>query len=240
MSLIGSPLWLAVPIALAAGLLSFLSPCILPLVPGYLGYIGGQSGEGRGDRRRLLAGVGLFVLGFTIVFTLTVTVSGAIGVWLVLYRDLITRIAGVVVILLGLVFIGRFTLLQRQLKLSWAPRTGVAGAFLLGLVFGVGWTPCTGPTLAAISALALGGGSAYQGVLLGVVYSLGLGIPFVLAALGFGWFASSTRFLKRHIRVVNIIGGAILVAVGILMVSGLWILALNALQGVVLDFTPAL
>jgi cytochrome c-type biogenesis protein len=240
-SLVDGPLYLAIPVAMLAGLVSFLSPCVLPLVPGYLGYVGGQSGSGSiEDRRRLLLGVALFILGFAIVFTVTVTVAGALGAWLIVYRDLITRVSGVIVIALGLVFIGRFGVLQRQVKLGWAPATGPAGALLLGIVFGIGWTPCIGPTLGSIQLLAISSGSAAQGVVLGVFYSLGLGIPFLLAAIGFGWFATGTRWVKKHIRVINIVGGAILIVVGVLMVSGLWIVAMNWLQGVVLDFTPAL
>jgi cytochrome c-type biogenesis protein len=235
------PLFVAIPIAILAGLVSFLSPCILPLVPGYLGYVGGVTGaDGQPDRRRLVAGVLLFILGFTLVFTLTNAAFGALGLWLVRWDDLIIRIAGVLVIALGLVFIGQFTFLQRTLKPGWAPRTGLAGAPLLGIVFGLGWTPCLGPTLVTITAMSLSSGSAVQGVVLGVAYSLGLGIPFLLIALGFGWAATTVAWVKKHIRVVNIVGGAILVVIGILMVSGLWSLLMSNLGVMILEFVPAL
>jgi len=233
-------LLVALPIALFAGLLSFLSPCILPLVPGYLGYVGGLSGTGKRDRSRLVLGVSLFVLGFTLVFVATNAAFGAVGTWLVVYGDTITRFAGVLVILLGLVFIGQFTFLQRQFKPKWMPATGLAGAPLLGILFGLGWTPCLGPTLAAITAISLSGGSAWQGVVLGVVYSLGLGIPFILVAFGFGWVATSVAWIKKRIRIVNIVGGTLLVIIGVLMVSGLWSLWMSELGGFINVFVPAL
>ena len=239
--LVTGPLFVAIPIALLAGLVSFLSPCILPLVPGYLGYVGGATGaDGTTDRRRLVLGVLLFILGFTLVFTLTNAAFGTLGIWLVRYDDLIVRVAGVLVIALGLVFIGQFTFLQRSVKPAWLPRTGLVGAPVLGIVFGLGWTPCLGPTLITISALSLNSGSAWQGVILGVAYSLGLGTPFLLIALGFGWAATSVAWVKRHIRVVNIIGGAMLVLIGILMVSGLWTLLMSQLGAVINEFVPAL
>ena len=232
---------IALPIALLAGLLSFLSPCILPLVPGYLGYVGGLSGTGGSrDRSRLVIGVSLFVLGFTLVFVATNAAFGAVGTWLVVYGDTITRFAGVLVILLGLVFIGQFTFLQRQFKPKWMPATGLAGAPLLGILFGLGWTPCLGPTLAAITPISLSGGSAWQGVVLGVVYSLGLGIPFILVAFGFGWVATSVAWIKKRIRIVNIVGGALLVIIGVLMVTGLWSLWMSELGGFINVFVPAL
>lgn len=235
------PLYVAIPIALLAGLVSFLSPCILPLVPGYLGYVGGVvRADGQSDRRRLVLGVLLFIAGFTLVFTLTNAAFGALGVWLVHYDDVIVRIAGVLVIALGLVFIGQFTFLQRTIKPGWLPRTGLAGAPLLGIIFGLGWTPCLGPTLVTISALSLSGGSAWQGVLLGVFYSLGLGIPFLLVALGFGWVATSVAWVKRHIRLVNIVGGAMLVVIGVLMVGGVWTILMSELGAVINGFVPAL
>ena len=232
---------IALPIALLAGLLSFLSPCILPLVPGYLGYVGGLSGTGgRRDRSRLVIGVSLFVLGFTLVFVATNAAFGAVGTWLVVYGDTITRFAGVLVILLGLVFIGQFTFLQRQFKPKWMPATGLAGAPLLGILFGLGWTPCLGPTLAAITAISLSGGSAWQGVILGVVYSLGLGIPFLLVAFGFGWVATSVAWIKKRIRLVNIVGGVLLVIIGVLMVTGLWSHWMSELGAVINVFVTPL
>ena len=243
-AVLSGQLLLALPIALLAGLVSFVSPCVLPLVPGYLGYIGGfasvpdATGRSRG-RGRLLFGVALFVLGFSLVFVAYGAAFGAVGAWLTTWQDLITRILGAVVIALGLVFIGQFTFMQRTIKPSWAPATGLAGAPLLGIVFGLGWTPCIGPTLSAIAALSLNGASPWRGALLGLVYCIGLGIPFFLVALGFNWVTGSVAFLKRHIRAVNIIGGALLIAVGLLMVSGIWTIVMNNLQGVMFSFvTP--
>ncbi len=232
-------LWAAALIATLAGLLSFTSPCVLPLVPGYLAYVGGFSGEVSADkavarkaRRRLLLGVSLFVSGFTVIFVIIMTLAGTIGGWLVEWESVITRVLGVVVIAMGLVFVGQFTFLQKTVKSTWQPRTGLLGAPLLGAVFAIGWTPCLGPTLLAISSISLQTGSPARGALLGVFYCLGLGIPFFLVALGFGWVTSSTQFLRRHIRTINIIGGALLVAIGVLMVTGLWTQMMYALQAV--------
>lgn len=239
--LVGGPLFVALPIALLAGLVSFLSPCILPLVPGYLGFVGGiTSADGKQARSRLVLGVLLFVLGFTLVFTAYNAAFATLGVWLYRWDDVIVRIAGVLVIALGLVFIGQFTFLQRSIKPSWLPRAGLAGAPVLGVIFGLGWTPCLGPTLITITAISLSGGSAWQGVLLGIAYSLGLGIPFLLVALGFGWVATTVAWVKRHIRIVNIIGGAMLVVIGVLMVTGVWSLLMSELGAWVNAFTTAI
>ncbi|TFD50423.1 cytochrome c biogenesis protein CcdA [Cryobacterium sp. Hh11] len=240
-------LYFAIPIALLAGLVSFASPCILPLVPGYLAYIGGFSDASatastrhRRGRYRLLVGVGLFILGFTVIFVLTGVVFGAAGFWLNQYRDLVTRIAGVVVILLGLVFVGQFGALQRSVKSSWRPKMGLAGAPVLGAVFAVGWTPCTSPTLTAINSLSLGTGSPWQGGLLALFYSLGLGIPFLLIAVGFSWATGTVLFLKRHTRAINLFGGVLLIIIGVLMLSGLWNVWLLDLQGVMGNFVTAI
>lgn len=234
-------LLLAVPIALLAGLVSFASPCVLPLVPGYLGYIGGIAGTGRKtDRRRLLLGVALFVLGFSAVFVTFGLLFGVAGLLLTPWMGLITRIAGVIIIVMGLVFIGRFTVMQRTVKPSWSVATGLAGAPFLGIVFGLGWAPCIGPTLTAVLALSLDGGSPARGALLGAFYCLGLGIPFLLVALGLNWVTGSVVWLKRHIRIVNIIGGALLICVGLLMVSGLWTLFISSLGSVINGFEPAI
>ena len=143
------------------------------------------------------------------------------------------------VILLGFVFIGQFSFLQNIVKPNWRVRTGLAGAPLLGIVFAVGWSPCYGPTLPAISALSFNSGSPWQGAVLALAYALGLGIPFLLIALGLGWAASAVAFLKRHMRVVNIIGGILLIVIGILMVTGLWNSWVLSFQGVLPDFVPA-
>ncbi|HWD62896.1 MAG TPA: cytochrome c biogenesis protein CcdA [Humibacter sp.] len=244
---LSAPLLLTVPVALLAGLISFASPCILPLVPGYLAYIGGftdgRSTAAKGDRtgqRRLVLGVALFVLGFAAVFVLTGFVFGALGFWMIQWRDLITRIAGVILILLGLVFVGQFTFLQRTFKPQWRPITGLAGAPLLGIIFAIGWSPCTGPTLAAITTMSYSSGSAWQGAVLALFYALGLGVPFVLIALGLGWASGAVTFMRKHTRVINIVGGAVLIAIGILMVSGVWNQWIIALAGVIPGFGTAI
>jgi cytochrome c-type biogenesis protein len=235
-------LLVALAIALAAGFISFASPCILPLVPGYLGYIGGFTTEAeRPGRRRMLAGVGLFVLGFTVVFVLSGALFGTAGLYLKSHLDLITRIAGVIIILLGLVFIGQFTFMQKTFRPKWSVATGLAGAPLLGVVFGLGWTPCIGPTLAAVNSIAFDGGSPLRGAVLGLLFCIGLGVPFLLVALGFNWVSSSMRWLKRHIRAINIVGGSILIIIGILMVTGIWHNVMSVwLSGVNDGFVPIL
>jgi cytochrome c-type biogenesis protein len=238
-------LWLAIPLALLAGLVSFLSPCILPLVPGYLGFIGGAAGapaasaaQGRGSatqrssRRRMLLGVLLFILGFTIVFVAYTVVGGAASVFFLQWGDLITRILGVVVIAMGLVFLGFFGFAQRQFKMQVNSTTGLIGAPLLGITLAIGWAPCTGPTLGAIISVGWTLGDPWRAGLLGVAYSLGLGIPFLLVALGFGWATSATAFMRRHIRTVNIIGGALLILLGVLMVAGLWTQIMSSIGAV--------
>ncbi|MEJ1230557.1 MAG: cytochrome c biogenesis protein CcdA, partial [Galbitalea sp.] len=227
-------LFLALAIAIAAGFVAFASPCVLPLVPGYLGYIGGFTSEAdRPRRRRMVLGVALFVLGFTLVFIAYNWVLGGAGFLLKSHLDVITRIAGVLVIIMGLVFIGQFSFLQRTIKPRWTAATGIAGAPLLGIIFGLGWTPCIGPTLAAVLSLSADSGSPWRGAILGLAFSIGLGIPFLLVALGLNWVTGSMAFLKRHIRLVNIIGGALLVAVGILMVTGVWQLLMSELGAAV-------
>lgn len=231
----------ALPIALLAGLISFASPCVLPLVPGYLGYIGGLAGAGeKKDKRRLLLGVALFVLGFTVVYVALTLIFATAGLVLIPWMELITRIIGVVVIVMGLVFIGQFTFLQRSFKPEWKIATGIGGAPLLGVAFGLGWAPCTGPTLAAVLSLSLTSGSPWRGVLLGLVFCLGLGIPFLLVALGLNWVTGSVAWLKRHIRLINIIGGVLLILVGLLMVSGIWSSFISHLGSVIPGYVSPL
>lgn len=223
-------LLLTAPVALAAGVLSFASPCVLPLVPGYLGFVGGVDRTGDRARGRVVLGSALFVLGFSIVFVLTFVVFGAAGYFLIRWQDAITRIAGVLVLLLGVVFIGGLGPLQRRLAPEWRPRVGLVGAPLLGAVFAVGWTPCLGPMLITIQSLALSAGSVGTAAALAVCYSIGLGVPFVLLAIGFGWATGAVAVLRRHIRAINLAGGALLVLIGVLMVSGVWTAAVTALQ----------
>lgn len=239
-------LLVAIPVALLAGLVSFASPCILPLVPGYLAYIGGfsdgRSSAERGDRRgqwRLGLGVLLFVAGFAAVFVIGGFVFGQLGTLLAVHRDLLTRLAGVMVILLGAVFVGQFTFLQNTIKPGWRPVSGLAGAPLLGIVFAIGWSPCTGPTLAAISSLSFSSGSPWQGALLALFYALGLGVPFIVIALGLGWATHAVAFLRRHIRLINVIGGVLLVVIGLLMVTGVWNAWMLSLQEVIPYFDTA-
>ena len=231
-------LWLAIPIAMLAGLVSFLSPCVLPLVPGYLGFLGGAVPTGSrsratGARGRLLAGVLLFIAGFTVVFVAMGVLAGTLGRFFIQYADLLTRVLGVVVIVMGLVFLGMFGFAQRTMKPQVRTGLGLVGAPLLGIAMGIGWAPCIGPTYAAILSISATQADPVRAVLLAVSYSLGLGIPFVLLAVGFGWATRSFAFLRRHIRVVNIIGGVLLVALGVLMVTGVWSTLMSQLTGVI-------
>lgn len=236
-------LWLAVPIAALAGLVSFLSPCVLPLVPGYLGFIGGavaprtasgssaaKTGTGRA---RLLWGVALFIAGFTVVFLAMGIFAGTLGRAFIQYEQVITRVLGVVVIALGLVFVGVFGFAQRTFRPQLRQNLGIVGAPLLGVAMGIGWAPCIGPTLAAILSVAYSQADPARAGVLAVAYSLGLGIPFLLLALGLSWASRSVAFLRRHIRVVNIAGGVLLIALGVLMVTGVWSAIMSVFQGVV-------
>ena len=233
-------LWLAVPVALLAGVISFVSPCVLPLVPGYLGYVSGMATGDRPGRRRLVTGVALFVLGFTVVFVVTGAAFGALGFIIRPWIGSVARVLGAVIIVLGLVFIGLFGFAQRNIKPHWRAATGLAGAPLLGVIFALGWTPCLGPTLVAINSISIDQGDPVRGGFLALIYALGLGIPFLLIALGLGWATTSMQWLRRHIRTINIIGGAVLILIGVLMVTGLWQLLMSNLTAVVNGFVPLL
>lgn len=245
----GGSMLLAVPVAVLAGLVSFASPCVLPLVPGYVGYVSGMAAasaspatSGRAapraaGRGRVLAGVGLFVAGFTAVFVLLMAAAGAVGSYLVRWEDVLTRVLGVVVVLMGLAFLGALPFLQREARVHVSPRAGLWGAPLLGVVFGLGWTPCVGPTLAAVQALSLNEASVGRGVLLGIAYCLGLGVPFLLVALGLQSSQRMLGFLRRHRLAMMRVGGALLVAIGLALVTGLWTQWTSHLQGWVGGFT---
>jgi cytochrome c-type biogenesis protein len=219
-------LWFAVPIAFAAGVVAFLSPCVLPLAPGYVSYITGLTGaelaDAKGRRFQVLAGSLLFVLGFSVVFVSYGVLFGGAGALLLEYADVINRVLGVVVIVMGLAFMGVIPGLQREYRFHRMPSWGVAGAPLLGVIFGVGWSPCIGPTLTAVQSMAFSEASALRGATLSLVYCLGLGLPFVLLALAFSRMARAIGWVRRHYVWVMRVGGGMLVLVGILLVSGLW------------------
>jgi cytochrome c-type biogenesis protein len=234
------PLLVAAGVAALVGLISFASPCVLPLVPGYLAYVSGLVGTGApadepgsggtatavrtavSPRTRMVLGAVLFVLGFTVVFVAFGTAFGGLGRLLLQHADLLNRIFGVITILVGLAFLGWLPFLQRTARITARPAAGLAGAPLLGIVFGLGWTPCLGPTLSAVYSLAFTEATATRGAILGLAYCLGLGIPFVLVALGARWAVGATSFLRRHARTVTRVGGAVLVLVGLMLLTGAW------------------
>ncbi|GAB2995766.1 cytochrome c biogenesis CcdA family protein [Saccharothrix stipae] len=229
------PILLATAVAVLAGVISFASPCVVPLVPGYLAYLAGlvgaeapaiQGDEARKTGRWRVAGAALlFVLGFTIVFALMSFVVLGLTDLFVIQGDLLQRIGGVVTIAMGLVFIGLVPALQRDVRLHRTPRAGLVGAPLLGGVFALGWTPCLGPTLTGVMALARStevGPVSVRGAVLVLAYCLGLGLPFILIAVGARWAVRTTGWLRSHVRQVQVFGGVLLIAVGVALVTGLW------------------
>jgi cytochrome c-type biogenesis protein len=244
---ISGPLLVAAGVAALAGAVSFASPCVVPLVPGYLAYLTGLVGADGGTtsgRGRVLGAVGLFVLGFSVVFTASVVTVLGVADRLTLNEVTLQRVGGVVTIGMGLVFIGLVPVLQRDLRIHPRPGLGprhVLGAPLLGAVFGLGWTPCLGPTLAGVTALAVGtpGGGLARGVLLVLAYCLGLGVPFLLLALGARRAVRAVCWLRQHVRGVQWAGGVLLIVVGVALVTGLWAELIAILRGPVAGFeTP--
>lgn len=236
------PLLVAMGVSAVAGLVSFLSPCVLPLVPGYLSYVTGLSGADLGDTRgeprpedgavltrpsvrvrgRVFAGSVLFVLGFSTVFVTGGAFFGGLGNDLIAHADVINKVLGVMTVLMGLAFMGLIPGMQRELKIRQLPVSGLLGAPLLGVVFGVGWTPCLGPTIGAVQTLAYQQASAGRGAILTAAYCLGLGVPFVITGLAMRRALGAFDVVKRHYALITRIGGILLIVVGLLLISGLW------------------
>lgn len=266
---------LAIPFAFLAGLLSFFSPCVLPLVPAYLSYVTGMTGaelaelserqqaaaahtdtdgatahadteatdattstDATGDgavlvdqrtaaatgliRSRVLLGTVLFILGFSAVFVSFGALFGGLGAQLLEYQDVITKVLGVMTILLGLAFMGLIPGLQREARFHMKPAVGLAGAPMLGVLFGLGWTPCIGPTLGAVQTLAYTSATAGKGAFLSLIYCLGLGLPFIVAALAFSRSMRAFGWVRTHYALIMRIGGAFLIVLGVLLVTGWW------------------
>ena len=213
----------ALPVAAAAGLVSFLSPCVVPLLPGYVSFATGLAAADleHARRGRMLAGTALFVLGFTAWFVVVGVTTGALGSWLWEYQREISVVLGAVTIVVGLVFMG-LPWLQRDVRVHAVPWVGLGAAPMLGLLFAIGWTPCLGPTIIAVQSLAITEGSVARGVALSVAYSLGLGLPFIALGLAYRRTLGAVRWIQRHQVWVTRIGGIMLVAVGVLLVTGWW------------------
>jgi cytochrome c-type biogenesis protein len=261
------PLLLAMPVAAAAGLVSFLSPCVLPLVPGYLSYVAGLTGReleegasrpatvtppgddtvgsggtatlvrpaspGAAIRGRVVAGAALFVLGFTVVFVGYGALFGTVGSTLRQHQRGIEQVLGAVTVVLGLAFAGVFSRLlvaNREWRLNRLPARGLVGAPLLGVLFGVGWTPCIGPTLVAVQGLAINSATASRGAALSAAYCIGLGVPFLVVAVAVRRGLGALAVVRRHTRVVTVVGGLLLVVVGLLEFTGTWNDAIVHLQ----------
>ncbi|GAA4302626.1 cytochrome c biogenesis protein CcdA [Streptomyces venetus] len=223
----------ALPLALLGGLVSFFSPCVLPLVPGYLSYVTGVSGTDLAEARRgrMVAGASLFVLGFTAVFVSGGAFFGYFGQTLQEERGVLTKVLGVFMILMGVFFMGLMPwLTQREFRFHKKPAAGLAGAPVLGALFGIGWTPCIGPTLSAVQTLALEQGTAGRGAILTFAYCLGLGVPFVLAAVAFRKALGAFGWIKRHYVWVMRVGGTMMIVTGLLLLTGAWDRIVQAMQ----------
>ena len=228
------PLIAAAGAAALVGVVGFLSPCVLPLVPGYLSYVSGLSGTSESSgTRRTIVGAALFVLGFSVVFVASGAILGQVGQVIADDRLTLERVAGAITVVMGLVFLGRIAPLQRTVRFSRLPRAGLAGAPLVGAAFGLAWTPCLTPTVSAVYTLSISQNTAGRGAFLALAYCLGLGVPFLAAAAGFGWMSSVLGFMRRHRQAVGAAGGAVLVVMGVLLLTGLWDHWMNVLRATV-------
>lgn len=225
----------ALPIALFAGLLSFISPCVLPLVPGYIAYATGFST----NKGRVLIGSALFVSGFTFVFASYGLAFGGLGSQIAAHQDLITKILGAFTIFMGAIFLGLFPFAP-TITPKISTTGGIAGAPLLGFLFGIGWTPCIGPALATVQTLAFTEASALRGAILSIGYSVGLGIPFILSGLFLDRSKRIRGFIVRRGVLVSRIGGAMLIAIGILQLTGAWTELMINLRSLISDFVPVI
>lgn len=226
-------LLVALPIAVLGGLVSFFSPCVLPLVPGYLSYVTGVTGTDLAEARRgrMVAGASLFVLGFTVVFVSGGALFGYFGDNLQAHSAVLSKVLGVLMILMGIFFMGLMPwMTQREFRIHKRPVTGLVGAPLLGALFGIGWTPCLGPTLSSVNLLAMEQGTAGRGAILTVAYCFGLGVPFVLAAVAFRKALGAFGWVKRHYAWVMRIGGIMMIATGLLLLTGVWDTMMQELQ----------
>ncbi|MFF0398155.1 cytochrome c biogenesis CcdA family protein [Streptomyces sp. NPDC005248] len=233
-TVLNGALLVALPIAVLGGLVSFFSPCVLPLVPGYLSYVTGVSGTdlAQARRGRMVVGASLFVLGFSAVFVSGGALFGYFGQRLQDHSEVISKVLGVLMILMGVFFMGLMPwMTQREFRIHKRPVSGLAGAPLLGVLFGVGWTPCLGPTLTSVQTLALEQGTAGRGAVLTLAYCLGLGLPFVLAAVAFRKALGAFGWVKRHYVWVMRIGGAMMIVTGLLLLTGVWSSMMQELQG---------
>ncbi|WP_327129893.1 cytochrome c biogenesis CcdA family protein [Streptomyces sp. NBC_01727] len=233
-TVLGGTLLLALPICVLAGLVSFFSPCVLPLVPGYLSYVTGITGSdlAASRRGRMVIGASLFVLGFTAVFVSGGALFGYFGSTLLGHQEVLSKALGVLMVLMGVFFMGLMPwMTQREFRIHKRPVSGLMGAPLLGALFGIGWTPCLGPTLSSVTFLAAGEGTAGRGALLTVAYCLGLGLPFVLTAVAFRKALGAFAWVKQRYVWVMRIGGIMMIATGLLLLTGLWAILIQTMQG---------
>jgi cytochrome c-type biogenesis protein len=225
----------AIPLALLTGLVSFVSPCVLPLVPGYLSFAAGYS-QARG---KILLGSVLFVLGFSALFISYGLLFGSIGAQISVHEEIITRVLGIFTIVLGLIFAGAFPMMP-TLRPRISTTGGLIGAPVLGFLFGIGWTPCIGPALATVQMLAFSESSALRGALLSFAYCIGLGLPFIATGLFFDKSERLRKFLTRHGRAISIFGGVLLIMIGLLQVTGIWNSLMIDLRSTISEFTPVI